>query len=213
MVRRSFWLIKLLQCFLLHWMIVVFLVACLPTAVWKIIITEVNVHCASLQCHWRSTQPSVPQQFETKWISSFYSISLLSHFSVWFFTGWRRSWVCLSRLKTIISDVSFNSWGALIEWGLPSVLEGLWGAFYSQVVWFLAWGLCRLELPSEMFTCLLFLCLEEGVVSYVHIPNLLFVSVEWMCQLFEDAFLIQLNMRPILNMPPWCLVPYTWTVS
>lgn len=94
-----------------------------------------------------------------------------SHVSVWIPIGQSTS-VCLSRLKTIILDISFGSWGALIEWGLPSVLEGLWGAFHSWVVWFLAWGLCRLELPSEMFTCLLFLCLEEGVVSYVHNPNL-----------------------------------------
>lgn len=40
------------------------------------------------------------------------------------------------------------------------------------------WGLCRLELPSEMFTCYLFaICfsyvrLEEGFVIDVHIPNL-----------------------------------------
>lgn len=110
-------------------------------------------------------------------------------------------------------DVSFNSWGALIEWGLPSV-EGLpfevlcWRSFYREAVKFLVWGLCRLELPSEMFTCYLFaicfsyVCLEEGFVINVHIPNLCVFSfsVGWMCQFSEDAFLIKSNMRWILNL-------------
>lgn len=66
-----------------------------------------------------------------------------------------------------------------IEWGLPSV-QGLpfevqrWRCFYREAVGFLVWGLCRLELPSEMFTCnfivfhfALLFCMSGGRICHL----------------------------------------------
>lgn len=105
-VRRSICHIKLLQWFLLQWTSVVFDVAPVFSAIWKIIINEVNVYWTSLQCHWSATQPRVPQQSEMEWlfppIFSFPSSYLAVFVSA-----------CLIRLYKIFWDVSFNSWGAL----------------------------------------------------------------------------------------------------
>ena len=58
------------------------------------------------------------------------------------------------------------------------------GLSIEKLSGFLVRGLCRLELPSEMFTCNflvfkfgLFVCLEEGFVINVHIPNLCVYSL------------------------------------
>ncbi len=103
-------------------------------------------------------------------------------------------------------------WVGFVQ-GLPfEVLR--WRSFYREAVGFLVWGLCRLELPSEMFTCFIFfcfvppphfgvfLCLEEGFVmscAYSK-PLCCTFSVGWMRQLSEDAFLIKLKMPKILKL-------------
>lgn len=180
-----------------------------------------NVCWTSLQCHWSSTQPRVPQQSEMsdRVYESEKSLSYLQR--NYFFLQSPPFLLCsyvfsldeeLSHVSTgcrqCFQAVSFNSWGALFEWGLPSVqgfytLQGsaFWRSFSRETVGFLVWGLCRLELPPEMFTCyfsfcfsllyvwrkdLSFMCIFQMAVFYFF--SRANASVIWRCILVEIKY-------------------------
>lgn len=131
---------------------VVFYVALLSSVVERVAVDGLNVYLSSLRCHWSSTQPRVPQKSEIKVSSPFsFQPRLTSLGGETLLSGCKRCifYCFLSTLEApslrgvcpVFKIVSFKSTMKRCQ------REKL----------FLARGLCRLELPSEMFAC--FSCL------------------------------------------------------
>lgn len=89
---------------------------------------------------------------------------------------------------------------------------------FREIVRLLIWGLCRQELPPEMFTCdfcfclfcvftLVFLYVSRKDLSFLCILQIIVYELAERATFSEDAFLIKKNIY--INNPDWFVLSVT----